>query len=111
LKQGKILGMFPEGKRSAGQMIEAHPGSAMIAAHNHATILPVAISGSEKIHGWHWIPGRPRVTLNIGQPFKLPGESTLNKEELAKYTALIMKKIAELLPKKYHGKYAVSERK
>ena len=106
LRKG-VIGMFPEGQRSKnGAMIHAQPGSALIAAHNRVLILPVAITGTEKIRGMNWLKHRPSVLVNIGKPFYLPDvEKALSGEKLDLYSELIMRRIAELLPEKYRGVY------
>jgi 1-acyl-sn-glycerol-3-phosphate acyltransferase len=111
LRQGKVLGMFPEGKRSKQhRLTQALPGSALIACQSRSTILPIGISGSEKISGFGWIWHRPKIQINIGRPFHLTGtEHRLTKEKLADSTNIIMKQVAVLIPEKYRGKYAESE--
>jgi 1-acyl-sn-glycerol-3-phosphate acyltransferase len=111
LRQGKVLAMFPEGKRSrVGSMQVALPGSALIAWHNKATILPIGITGTEKIKGLGWIWSRPKISFVVGQPFELPDYGkALKKEQLNEYTDIIMYHIAELLPKKYQGQYTIRE--
>jgi len=111
LQQGKVLGMFPEGKRSQEYILQpALLGSALIAYHNKVSILPVGIAGSETILGLGWIWHRPKLTLNIGQPFNLPDVGHgLSREELMQFTDIIMQHISELLPEKYQGQYARRE--
>jgi 1-acyl-sn-glycerol-3-phosphate acyltransferase len=108
LKNGQLLGMFPEGRRSTNAALkQAYAGSALIARQNKVRILPVAVSGSEKVRGFGWIWRRPRITLKIGQPFFLPDTpNRLDKEQLVEDTRLIMQRISELLPESYRGKYA-----
>ena len=107
LAQGLALVIFPEGRSSYnGQLQPALPGSALIAAHNGVPILPVAITGTEKIKRKTWLFHRPRITVKIGRPFHLPPASRLTKVELAERAHLIMGRIAELLPKDYQGDYA-----
>jgi len=108
LAQGQALGMFPEGMRSrGGQLRRAFPGSALIALRSGAPILPVGITGTEKIKGAAWLLRRPQITVNIGHPFHLPPVSSkLTKAELAELTNYIMGHIAELLPLEYRGHYA-----
>lgn len=111
LKQGQALGMFPEGRRSSGEgMNPAFLGSALIAYHNNVPILPVGITGSERIRGFGWIWHRPQITFNIGTPFKLtdPGHS-LSRQQMIEHTNIIMKHISELLPEKYRGEYRERE--
>jgi 1-acyl-sn-glycerol-3-phosphate acyltransferase len=107
LKEGGVLGMFPEGHRSAdASMNSALFGSALIAYTNHVPILPIGISGSEKIHGYNWMWHRPAITLKIGPAFYLPEKGEfLSKEQLAEMTDIIMNRISELLPEKYQGEY------
>jgi 1-acyl-sn-glycerol-3-phosphate acyltransferase len=101
------LAMFPEGKRSTrGTMITPQPGSALIAYHNGVPILPIGITGTQLIRGIGWIWNRPKVLINIGEPFYLPAAGkALNREQLNQYSDLIMQKIAELVPQEYRGRY------
>ncbi len=107
LKSGRMLGMFPEGRRSSDLGLQkAFAGSALIARQNRARILPVAIAGTEKIRGFWWFRLRPRVELKIGQAFELPAvQGKVSREQLGADIDLIMRKIAELLPKEYRGCY------
>ncbi|MFC1932045.1 lysophospholipid acyltransferase family protein [Chloroflexota bacterium] len=108
LAEGLALVMFPEATRSKNAQLQpAFPGSALIALRSGAPILPVGITGTEKIKGATWWLRRPQITVNIGHPFHLPpvtGKSS--KTELAELTNFIMGHIAEFLPVKYRGYYA-----
>lgn len=108
LKEGKVLGMFPEGKRSMGNSLQpAFYGSAFIAYDNHTPILPVGLSGTEKIRGLRWIWQRPEINMNIGQPFYLSDiENRMTKEHQQRSTEIIMSHIAQLIPDKYRGEYS-----
>lgn len=107
LVRGLALVMFPEGKRShSGRLQAGQPGPTLVAAHSGVPILPVGISGTEQLQGMGWILRRPRITANIGHPFRLPpSASALTKAELAEQTDFIMRRIAELLPEEYRGDY------
>jgi 1-acyl-sn-glycerol-3-phosphate acyltransferase len=107
LDDGWCLVMFPEGMRSRdGTLLQAFPGSSLIAARSKTTVLPVGITGTEKMGGWRWIFRRPRIVVNIGKPFTLQlTNGKVTKEELAGLTDDLMCHIAELLPVKYHGYY------
>jgi 1-acyl-sn-glycerol-3-phosphate acyltransferase len=108
LKKGKVLGMFPEGKRSSqNELQSAHYGSALIVHHQPAPILPVGFCGTEKIRGLGWIWHRPKVRLTIGTLFFLPEtKQRVTRELLEQNSTIIMEHIAELLPLKYQGKYS-----
>jgi 1-acyl-sn-glycerol-3-phosphate acyltransferase len=107
LDDGWCLVMFPEGMRSrTGTLQQAFPGSALIATQSKTTVLPVGITGTEKMGGWKWIFKRPRVIVTIGKPFSLsPGNGNVTKEELATLTDDLMRHIVALLPTKYQGYY------
>ena len=111
MAQGMALVMFPEGRRSPGGQLEpAFSGSALIALRSGAPILPIGISGTEKLSGLSCLIRRPEITVNIGRPFSLPPVAgKLTRAELAGLTGSIMERIAELLPAEYQGKYARPE--
>lgn len=113
LADGLALVMFPEAARSKNAQLQpAFPGSALIALRGGAPILPVGITGTEKIEGVAWILRRPVITVNIGHPFCLPPvNSRLTKVEMAELTNFIMGRIAELLPPEYRGNYAQEVRR
>ena len=71
LKQGHVLGIFPEGTRSQdGALGAAEKGFALIARQTGAPIVPVAIQGTNAIlpKGAKW-PRHHHVTITIGRPF------------------------------------------
>jgi len=107
LTRGLALIMFPEGSRSKNAQLQpAFPGSALVALRNETPVLPVGITGTEKIKGIAWLLRRPKVIINIGHPLSLPpAGSKLTKVELAGLTDSIMARIAELLPLEYRGHY------
>jgi 1-acyl-sn-glycerol-3-phosphate acyltransferase len=108
LRQGNVLGMFPEGKRSSeARLRPALYGSALIAYHNKVPILPVSIYGSETVRGFKWILHRPSIVLSVGHSYLLPDVGhALTKKQLAEFTDITMQHIAGLLPEDYQGKYA-----
>jgi len=110
LKDGKVLGIYPEGTRSRnGRLQTGKPGVVMIARESRSQLLPVGIYGTEKMRGPFWWLHRPRLTVNIGQPFSLPiSTNEPGKQEIASLTTYIMKHIAELLPRDYRGVYGES---
>lgn len=99
--------MFPEGGRSKTSKLQrGFSGSARMALHHSVPILPVGISGTEKIKGLGWLLRRPEIRVNIGRPFNIhAANGKLNREELEKLTDDIMAQIALLLPGQYVGEY------
>jgi 1-acyl-sn-glycerol-3-phosphate acyltransferase len=107
LDRGLVIGMFPEGKRSReGKLLPGRTGSARIASQTGAFLLPVGITGTDKIKGITWLWRRPHIIVNIGQPFRLPSpDGRLNKTQLQLLTTKLMSEIAVLLPPEYQGAY------
>ena len=108
LKSGCVLGMFPEGKRSANHRLgNSELGAAFIAARSGSPILPVGITGTENIKGFGSILRRPRITVTIGQPFSLKFDinDKPSKSQLMQASTTIMGHIAESLPQSYRGIY------
>ena len=106
LAAGEILGMFPEGHRSDNaSLLEAHPGTALIALRSGAPIVPVGITGSEQFRkGWRVIFRRPRMRMVYGTPFVLEAE-TVRRADVEAGTERIMREIAALIPAEYRGIY------
>ncbi len=111
LDNGGCLGIFPEGTRSKSlQLQQGQVGTAFISLHKNAYILPIGISGTDKIrnkcHGITGIFYRPKVVVNIGEPFKLPDvHGHPSRQDRARCTEIIMRSIADLLPESYRGVY------
>ena len=107
LAGGEILGMFPEGHRSGtGALMEAHPGTALIALRSKAPIVPVAITGSENLRkGWRVFVQRPRVRVVFGRPFQLDHEGVVDRTAVEAAHLRIMREIAARLPDQYRGVY------
>ncbi|MEA3310284.1 MAG: lysophospholipid acyltransferase family protein [Chloroflexota bacterium] len=106
LKRGDVLGLAPEGTRSPhGALQLGKPGVAFIAAHAGVPIVPVGITGTQKMSDLLRLR-RMRLSITYGEPFYLPKKGRLSSEELAAATELIMVRIAALLPPAYRGVYA-----
>ena len=107
LERGETVVMFPEGHRSdSGALIEAYPGTAMIALRSRTPVVPVAITGSEAFRrGWRVFFHRPRVRVVFGRPFRLPHEGPLKREAVETASLTIMREIALRLPARYRGVY------
>ncbi len=107
LNKGSVIGIFPEGKRShQGKLQAGKPGLALLASRMHIPILPVGISGTDKIHGISWLWKRPHIVINIGKPFYLPQpDGRLTKPQRKALADLMMHEIAALLPPEYQGVY------
>lgn len=111
MAQDRALVLFPEGTRSPDHsLIQGLPGAAYIALKSQATILPVAITGTEKFSGSRVFFPRCRMRVNIGLPFSLPViEGRPSRDVLKSLADMIMYRIAALLPEEYRGIYATAE--
>ena len=107
LDSGKALLIFPEGTRSPGALRSATDGLAYLALSSGAPVLPVAITGTERIRGMFRIAFHfQRLRVTIGEPFMLPRpEGRLDRAQLQAATGEVMRRIAELLPSSYRGVY------
>ncbi len=133
LRDGKTIGIFPEGgidprfrmlreqgevvtstyghtSRSDGQLTHPEPGTAYLAIRSNATILPVGLIGTEQILSNLFRLRRTNVTVRIGEAFgPLHLDPSLGKLERRKRMDLmseeIMVRIAELFPPENRGPY------
>ena len=109
LRKDAALVVFPEGTRNNGKMIKGKIGTARLIKMTQSTILPVAITGTERLqHVGRVVNPTGDIKVNIGTPFSLPTiEGNLSKKVFESLTDIIMLRIANLLPRKYKGVYDV----
>jgi 1-acyl-sn-glycerol-3-phosphate acyltransferase len=109
LASGQALIIYPEGQRSPdGKLGPAYSGAALLATKSGVPIVPVGIIGTGKLKGKWWFLRRPKIIMNIGEPFSLPACSDKpTKEEITGMTREIMMHIAQLLPEDYRGCYTI----
>ena len=118
LRQGIAIGMFPEGTRSVTRSLKAAlPGAAMLAQLTGAPVLPVAITGSERLplNGAKGRrreglpdpdPGHRGVRVQFGVPFTIPREIDGRRLSHDEATDRLMAEIVRMLPADYRGIYA-----
>jgi 1-acyl-sn-glycerol-3-phosphate acyltransferase len=100
LENNEVLVIFPEGTRYRdGGMGPAYPGVTAIALKTGASVLPVGISGTEKVMpDGAKIPKFPKITVRIGKPIpvsKVSGADRKAREE--ELTAHMMNEIGKLI--------------
>lgn len=72
LKNGELLGMFPEGTRSStGELQELRAGAARLAARTRSPIIPMAVHNTNRALPPGKLPRPARISLTIGPPFEL----------------------------------------
>ena len=91
--------------------MEAWPGAGLIALRSGAPVIPLAITGSQRLS----LPKmflrpfpRQHVTMTFGEPFTLEKPARVNAEAAKAATQQIMERIAALLPPEYRGYYGSS---
>jgi len=108
LKNGEVLGVFPEGTSLSRVLRPAKNGAAFLSATAKTHLLPVGIVGLESAWENIFRGVRPSVQVRIGKPF---GPFTLSKSkndkerDLNKIGGEIMCRIAALLPENRHGAF------
>ena len=103
IKQGKIIGIFPEGRRTYNGklMKKGKKGTAIMAMRSGVPVVPAWISGTFQAY-----PRRakfPRIypiRIYIGKPLTFPKhqEEIINESTLSAATTEIMQSIAGLMP-------------
>jgi len=111
LDEGNVLFVFPEGTRSPdGSLQVARDGLAVLALRTGAPIVPLGIAGTHGV----WPRGQKvphpggRVTVRVGRPFRPADElpaGTDRRTAKGLATAMIMGRIAALLPPGQRGVY------
>lgn len=100
LKQGSLLGIFPEGGRSDdGSLKTGKPGAVLLALRAGVPLLPAGIVGAFAAYSRHHRFPRPGpILVRFGEPVDLPAawQGHAAKEHLGEATALLMEKIRSL---------------
>lgn len=106
-KEGRVIGIAPEGRESLiGGLEEGTGGAAYLASKADVPVIPITFTGTEnwRVYGNLKRFRRTDVTLTIGRPFKLE-QFPDRREEIARGTQKIMLTLAAQLPEEYRGIY------
>jgi len=101
LKDGEMVGIFPEGVRSAtGLLAPAEPGVALMAIKAGAPIVPIGIQGAyDAFPKGACLPKPKKVKMVVGSPFYLRDhvaiERKLTEEMQQQALSVIMSRIGE----------------
>jgi 1-acyl-sn-glycerol-3-phosphate acyltransferase len=110
LHGGGVLGLAPEGTRSrSGVMQKGRSGAAYMAYHTGVPVVPVSVSGQEKVVRSLFRFHRARVRVVVGQPFRPAPPASGNKASAAEvhaFTEEMMYHLAAMLPAEYRGVYS-----
>jgi 1-acyl-sn-glycerol-3-phosphate acyltransferase len=107
LNQGGIIGLAPEGTRSpTGTMQRAKPGIAYLASKADVPVLPLGVSGQNRIFAEWKRLRRPHIVVRIGEPFRLqPVHGRSKGEQLQVRSDEVMWRIAALVDEELRGVY------
>lgn len=90
LKDGKCIGIFPEGQRNIRGDAEEKGGAAFLAALSGAPVIPAAIHGSRDAMKFH------QIRVIYGEPMRIERKRKADGDDLEKWTLEIMRRIREL---------------
>lgn len=105
LKQGRMMGIFPEGTRSPdGKLLKAFTGVAKIALQAKVPVVPVGMIGTYEIMSRHdKRPKLKKAKIKIGKPIYFNEYHNIEHKDhhFREVTDKIMLEIAELTGEKY----------
>ncbi|KGK92017.1 acyltransferase [Desulfosporosinus sp. HMP52] len=106
LKEGNILGIFPEGTRSEdGKLLKGQPGITQLAIMNRVPVVPVGLNGFYNIlPKGKKFPRINKLVIEIGEPIYLDQYygKRLTEQEIESLTRLIMTQIGHLTHQEYN---------
>ncbi len=107
LDRGGVVAILPEGTRSFdGVLGEPKPGVSLLATRTGAPVLPVGISGTDRLLGRGAVLPAigSRIILRVGRPFQLVlAEGVDRRAALAGADAELMRRIAALVEPRHRG--------
>ena len=111
LDRGELFGIHPEGTRSPdGRLYRGKIGVAWLALKTGAPVLPVALTGTEKVLPvGAKVPRMTRIGIAIGKPMTFEGCHTSARDR-RRVTDEIMAAIQELSGQEYVPSYAASRK-
>ena len=101
VRQGMLLGVYPEGTRSPdGRLYRGKTGVARMAISTGVPVLPVAMVGTDRVQPIGAVlPRLARVRVRIGAPLHPPlpsGDPTVERRQVREFTERVMTAIAAL---------------
>jgi 1-acyl-sn-glycerol-3-phosphate acyltransferase len=90
LRDGRCIGIFPEGTRNLSGEVQGKGGAALLAALSGAPVVPAAIAGTR-----HARPFR-QIRVIYGPPIQVERRRKADGDDLEKWTGEIMRRIRAL---------------
>ena len=106
VRDGKVLGMFPEGTRNKGGPLgRPKSGAVRIASQTGAPLVPCAVIGIPELHKeWKNPLRRTPLTVRFGEPIHFTGDPD-DSAAIQRTSLELMHAIARLLPPELRGRY------
>ncbi|HEY7596428.1 MAG TPA: lysophospholipid acyltransferase family protein [Actinophytocola sp.] len=107
LNNGGVFAIYPEGTRSLdGRLYRGHTGVAVLALTTGAAVVPVALTGTEKLmpRGGK-IPRYAKVSIRFGEPMDFAQITERNLRARRRVTDEVMAAIRELSQQEYVDSY------
>jgi 1-acyl-sn-glycerol-3-phosphate acyltransferase len=90
LKDGRCVGIFPEGTRNLTGEVQGKGGAALLGALSGAPVVPAAISGTRRARPFH------PIRVIYGEPIHVERKRKADGDDLEKWTEEIMRRIRAL---------------
>jgi 1-acyl-sn-glycerol-3-phosphate acyltransferase len=90
LKDGRCVGIFPEGTRNLTGEVQGKGGAALLGALSGAPVVPAAISGTRRARPFH------PIRVVYGEPIHVERKRKADGDDLEKWTEEIMRRIRAL---------------
>lgn len=105
LREGRVLGMFPEGTRNRGKPLRrGKSGAVRVALEADVPVVPAVVLGIPQLHQYWYNPlKRTDLSVQFGEPLRFPAGTP---ERVPEYTTEVMLAIARMLPPELRGLYA-----
>lgn len=98
LREGRVIGMFPEGSRHrSGPLKKGRRGTPYMAIQTNTAILPVYIDGNYQMTYGELLLRKRKIRITIGKPFFVTDKKT-DEQTLNKNADMVMEKIRKLKP-------------
>jgi 1-acyl-sn-glycerol-3-phosphate acyltransferase len=90
LKDGRCIGIFPEGGRNRDGSAREKGGAALLGALSGAPVVPAAITGTRDPLAFH------PIRVIYGEPLQIRRQRKADGDDLEKWTAEIMRRVRAL---------------
>lgn len=113
LKQGGVVGIFPQGGLWDTMHMRAHSGVAWLSYKANVPVLPIGFGGMRDAQEAFSRFRRPKMIMNVGKPIPpvdIEATGKQRKAALKKSTEVIMARIEELIPEEEKRNWPEDER-